>query len=277
MKPGIDYELFTEHVWKKLASNPIFNTSKIRHNTKLMGKSGCKHQIDVFWVYEKDGHYNRVVIECKNYNSKVAIGKVRDFYGVLIDLRDVHGIMVSKKGFQKGAKRYAKHYGITLKELREPLENESIGAVRIGTQSAVRRFTYKIDSDWAERNHFSIEGYRKRICALYGNPEEWQDATHLPVETIGDGIMDANGIMLKTTDDLEKEVPTPLCGNFSYILKFQDAWIQSRYYGLLKISEIKYECINKQQETLINIAADEFVEGILKDVQNNQIELIGKY
>lgn len=64
-------------------TNDILKPTLVQHNVKLKDKSGCEHQIDVYWEYEIAGNKHRVAIECKNYNSLVPIGKVRDFKGVL--------------------------------------------------------------------------------------------------------------------------------------------------------------------------------------------------
>lgn len=50
------------------------------HNVKLIGKSGQKHQIDVYWEYQYDNTIFKITIECKNYNHTVSICKVRDFF-----------------------------------------------------------------------------------------------------------------------------------------------------------------------------------------------------
>ena len=120
MNPNTEYEKFAQEVYRELAKTDVVKTIDVKHNILLTGRSGQKHQIDVYWEYEKSGIKTCVAIECKNYNSTVPIGKVRDFFGVLYDLDNVAGIMVTKIGFQKGAKEYANHYGIGLKELRIP-------------------------------------------------------------------------------------------------------------------------------------------------------------
>ena len=121
------FEQFTQHVYQKLVNNDVLKPTTVQHNVKLIGKSGCEHQIDVYWEYEIAGNMHRVAIECKNYDSLVPIGKVRDFFGVLQDLNNVRGIMVSGKGFQEGTKEFASYYGISLKALRRPVWNESFG------------------------------------------------------------------------------------------------------------------------------------------------------
>ena len=93
MNPNTDFELFTQRIYQKLVDNDVLKPTTVQHNVKLKGKSGCEHQIDVYWEYEIAGNMHRVAIECKNYDSLVPVGKVRDFQGVLSDLYNVNGIM----------------------------------------------------------------------------------------------------------------------------------------------------------------------------------------
>ena len=144
MNSYTEFERFTQRVFQKLESNDVLKPSRVQHNVKLKGKSGCEHQIDVYWEYEKDGISHRVAIECKNYKTHVPIGKVRDFFGVLQDLDNVSGIMVSSKGFQEGAIKFADFHGISLKELRTPKWNEVFGSIVVTTHLDCRHCLFAI-------------------------------------------------------------------------------------------------------------------------------------
>ena len=100
-------------MYQELVAADVVKTTNVQHNVKLRGKSGQEHKIDVYWEYEIAGVIHRVAIECKNYKRKISIGAVRDFYGVLSDLNNVAGIMVTKIGYQEGAKEFAAHFGIS--------------------------------------------------------------------------------------------------------------------------------------------------------------------
>ena len=126
MNANIEYEKFTQEIYQELVNADVVKSTKVKHNIKILGKSGQKHQIDVYWEYEIAGVKHKVAIECKNYNRTVPIGKVRDFFGVIYDLNNVAGIMVTKIGYQEGAKKYASYYGINLMELRTPKQGEGI-------------------------------------------------------------------------------------------------------------------------------------------------------
>ena len=71
MNASTEYELFTREVYRQLSAYHNTCFTKVQHNIKLKGRSGCEHQIDVYWEYIKDGITHRVAIECKNYNKAV--------------------------------------------------------------------------------------------------------------------------------------------------------------------------------------------------------------
>ena len=155
MNDNIEYEKFTQEIYNEILKNLYVKNIEVKHNVKLTGKSGQKHQIDVYWEYQYDNTTFKIAIECKNYNHTVSIGKMRDFFGVLYDLEDVKGIMVTKKGYQEGAKKFGEHYGIDLMELREPEEGEAIVAeTTLTIGSSVRHRLFLVDEDWAKEHDF---------------------------------------------------------------------------------------------------------------------------
>lgn len=54
MNLNTEYEQFTQKAYEQLSKYHHFNIKNVQHNIKLKGRSGCKHQIDVYWEYEKD-------------------------------------------------------------------------------------------------------------------------------------------------------------------------------------------------------------------------------
>ena len=148
MNDNIEYEKFTQVIYNEILKNLYVKNIEVKHNVKLTGKSGQKHQIDVYWEYQYDNTTFKIVIECKNYNHTVSIGKVRDFFGVLYDLENVKGIMVTKKGYQEWAKKFGEHYGIDLMELREPEDGEAIiGESIFCIDYSIRHRLFLIDED----------------------------------------------------------------------------------------------------------------------------------
>ena len=209
MNPNIEYEKFTQEIYQELANADVLKTTMVQHNVKLKGRSGQEHQIDVYWEYEIAGSKHKVAIECKNYNQAVPIGRVRDFFGALYDLVDVKGIMVTKVGYQKGAKEYASYYGIDLKELRNPNPGEAIiGEVEMNFDISVRRCLFLVDADYSETDKFSVTKYKHFLDWMsLNNESSWINATHIPLELIDKNIINSNGTIITTLEKIEEELP----------------------------------------------------------------------
>ena len=273
-----EYEQFTRKVFTGLSSQKRVKTIKLQHNVKLLGNSGTRHQIDVYWEYEKDGQLHKVAIECKNYSKNVPIGKVRDFYGVIDDIDDLQGIMITRKGFQDGAKKYAASKNIHLKELRAPIGKESLaGRVITDFHISMRRCLYLVDEDWAKQHGFDIKPYLRWLDMMsIEHKSLWVNASHIPIERKGDYIYNAKKEVITSHEDIEATIPGTMEENSSHTIPFEDAYIDSKYWGLVKIKEIKYDYTNETRRSIMDIDARDFIEAILKDVESGAIEYVEK-
>ena len=278
MKKGIDFELFTKRVYQKLERNDVLKPIVITHNKKIEGKSGCKHQIDVYWEYEKDGRKHRVAIECKNLKSRVSIGNIRDFFGVLYDLGDVQGIMVSANGFQAGTKQFAKHYGITLKELRKPSSKDTLGEIVFQFHTETSKCLFWVDEEWAAQNNMNIQRYREALAFIANkSPEEYWGGPYTALDTKDDIIRNSSHEKIASLDELKKQIPEHPEPGSSYVFKYDDAWVDTRQWEQpVKIKEVKFAYEIDDQENAITLYADEFVEGILKDAISGKIDYAPK-
>ena len=273
MNPNIEYEKFTQEIYQELVNADVLKTTDVQHNVKLKGRSGQEHQIDVYWEYEIAGTKQKVAIECKNYNKTVGIAKVRDFYGVLHDLNNVAGIMVTKVGYQKGAKEYASEYGISLKELRTPNPSEAIiGEVEMNFDISVRRCLFLVDADYAETDKFSVTKYKHFLDWMsLNNESSWINATYIPLELIDRNIINSNGTTITTLEKIDEELSED--SDSDIVFKYEDAYVNTRW-GKIKINGIKYEYEYKNEKKIIAIDAQDFVKAILKDALNGEIKLI---
>lgn len=278
MNSNTDFERFTQYIYQRLVNNDVIKPTTVQHNVKLKGKSGCEHQIDVYWEYEIAGNLHRVAIECKNYDSQIPIGKVRDFHSVLSDLNNINGIMVSKKGFQKGAIKYASEYGISLKELRRPEWNEIIGSITTSVHADVRRTLFLIDEGWISEHNFSLDRLRGFLAGFQSDRADyWNVATHFPIELRNHDIRNGKGNKISSLEELEEQLPANPEPDTEVVFSFEDGWLESRYWGSVKIREVKYEYESKAQKTVLNLAADDFVEAILEDALGGTTTYIPKY
>lgn len=276
MNQNTEYERFTQEIYQQLVNLDVVRTTKVQHDVKLEGRSGQKHQIDVYWEYVIAGNKHRVAIECKNYNSLVPIGKVRDFKGVLDDLNGVNGIMVTKVGYQEGAKKYAQEYGISLKELRTPRYGETIiGEIENHIHYEVRYTLFQVDQAWAEKSGFDIERYRKRLSLLFTSRTElWDSMPFIYIDRKDDILLDDKGREVASLKELEKQIPDHLTEDFPFVFKFEDAYLDSRYFGPVKVCAVKFDYNIQDQQQTIALDAGDLVKAILKDAQSNETDFV---
>lgn len=276
MNPNTEYELFTQEIYQRLVNQDVVRTTTVRHNEELEGRSHQKHQIDVYWEYEIAGNKHRVAIECKNYNTLVPLGKVRDFKGVLDDLNGVNGIMVTKIGYQEGAKKYAQAYGISLKELRAPKTGETIiGTIENHLHNELLYTLFLIDEKWARKNNFDIQSYRERFTILFPSRSELLNSSpYIPIARKGDILHDAAGRVIASLHDIEEQIPDHPTTDFPIIFKFDDAYLDSRYFGPIKICAVKYDYEIHDQKKTTAMDAGDLVKAILKDSLSNKIEMV---
>lgn len=279
MNPNIEYEIFTQKVYQKLLNADLgrIKTITVKHNIKLKGRSGQEHQIDVYWEYCIAGVEHKVAIECKNFSKPVPIGRVRDFYGVISDLKNVSGIMVTKVGYQEGAKKYADSYGITLKELRTPREGEGIiGETEIRMHVAVRHRLFLVDEKWAEEQGFDLYSYKQRldIFSQTSDKGRWENSIYVPLQIKNDKIFDSESHILASIDEIETHIPEQIENGRDYIYKFENAFVETSC-GVMKIKELIFEDEEDDQIKIISIDAEEFIMAIINDVQTGEFQQVG--
>lgn len=120
LKKGTKYERMAAIVFCVLEKQTVV------HDLRLTGTSGVAHQIDA--VVGPD--HKRIIIEAKDYTKSVGLGTVRDFFGVVEDLRPDGAYVVTTEGFTGPAKKYTEAKGIRLGILRVPRDADLDGLVQ---------------------------------------------------------------------------------------------------------------------------------------------------
>lgn len=271
MTNDTEYEQFTQEIYQSLINSQGITTIEVEHNIKIAGKSGQKHQIDVYWEYEIAGIRHKVAIECKNYSSVVSVGKVRDFYGVLADIGNINGIMVTKEGYQKGSKEFAKHYGINLKELREPKADDWKGRLKTFVVNMtmflpeVKSRFISVDEEWVRAN---IQLPENGDCSysIGGMADEiW--------------VVDTNGNKLKNFHQLDQELPHTWKAekDLEHSYAFDNGYIEVEKLGKIKIKSISYKYdVNTSSDIELVIDGQEMAKAILKDALRGEIKFFNK-
>ncbi len=186
--------------------------------------------------------------------------------------------MVSAQGYQSGAKKFAEEYGISLKELRAPNWKDTIGEIVFDIHSNIRRCLFLVDEDWAIQHDLDFQKYRERLASVANkSPEEYWGGPHFSFETKDDIIRDSNNVKITSLEELERRLSNDHKPNDSFVFPFEDAWIESHHWGPIKILEVKYEFISEKTENTFALAAEGFVDGILKDAISGETQYVPKF
>jgi len=150
---GIPYEIFIRDLYAALLRDDRFAT--VEHNVKLPGKD-IERQIDVLVRTSVAGHELLIVIECRDYASRLDITHLDAFYSKLQDVNASKGVLVSRRGFSKSAKSKADRVGVTLclaSEAADVLEEIEITIpVRANEIAATFDATMKITTTHANQS-----------------------------------------------------------------------------------------------------------------------------
>jgi hypothetical protein len=130
MNDVLAYERLVQRVFQAILRQEFVRNVDVQNNVRLQGIA-TNHQIDLFWEFEVGGINYKTIIEAKDWNKPVSQGALMKFKAILDDLPgQPRGILVSRSGFQAGARRFASSNGIVLYELRKPTERDLRGRVR---------------------------------------------------------------------------------------------------------------------------------------------------
>ncbi|WP_394205751.1 restriction endonuclease [Shewanella waksmanii] len=121
MKKGTSFELLAKNIFEKLSRDSKYET--VEHNVKLMGQDGPR-QIDVLITANVAGLTLKTIIECKDYRSKISVGKIDALHSVMLDVNANKAVMVSTNGFSKTAIKKAERLGISLFTAHQALKED---------------------------------------------------------------------------------------------------------------------------------------------------------
>lgn len=169
---GTPFEKLTQQVFQAIHAVDGFTNIDVQQDVELQGKSAT-HQIDVYWEFEHGGIRYRTIVQCKDWQNPVKQEQVFAFKTVLEDLPgQPRGIMVSRSGFQQGAREFAATHGIMLYELRKPKDSDWEGQIR-GVDihmemhaPVVHGFRLVLDDEWA-RNEKERLGLHEPITLQF--------------------------------------------------------------------------------------------------------------
>ncbi len=276
---SVEYEKLTQAVYQAILAEEGVDGVKVDHDLDITGKSGVDHQVDVSWRFKQATVEHHVLIECKNYSSAITLEKVRNFYAVLQDIGNCRGLMVTKTGFQSGVVKFSEYYGIGLKLLREPTDEDWRGKVKDITVN-IHAIALSTSPDKCPK-----------VTTLLGlkTQEEVDQLNQEIVEgkyTMPEGpdlvFVDSSGVPI--TEELRWWLPQQLKGDgcneggpYEKTIKLDDHFLELKASDgssrIVKVRGLKvvyyYETIDTLEFTT---AGAEIVDSILKDFSSGEIE-----
>lgn len=280
-KDAIEYEKLTQHIYQCILNRDGYQNINVMHNTSITGKSSVNHQVDVFWELKIANITHRVLVECKNYSSAISLEKIRNFHAVLLDAGNCLGIMVTQVGYQSGVQEYAKFYGINLKLLRKPTNEDWQGKMK----DMIVSFNYKSIDD-TEENPVKMT---MTLLPVDKNQQEifktLVDKKYIRLPVGPDMIM-LDKKQLPITDEMKYWLPRKLNildkkagGPYKDKINLDDHYLNvdcengSKFF--VKVIDLNIEYYVKEYDGgQIAFLGEEAVDVILRDIKNSEFEFI---
>lgn len=209
-----EYEQLITKIVEGIAQLQGLQNSQVKHDALVVGISGASHQIDVLWEFDVGPMKYKTLFQAKDWKNKVSLVAVNTFSGVLRDIPEAKGVMVTRTGYDTGnIERIAIGYGIKLLIL-EPanglmpegvpmlsaqvtLTNMNIGITNFKFVTEQEADAFRKYSDEVDRGKiiFATESGKqstisqltdhiRKLAADQGLDRNGQDLTFLPEETL---------------------------------------------------------------------------------------------
>jgi hypothetical protein len=115
MNDGRTLESYVQYVYSFLLNRSGGKHVDVELRKRFVGRSGAQPEIDVYYEFERAGVLHRIAFECKDLSRPAAYKDVNEFRSRLQDIAEpIIPIMVSRQGYQDGAEKVARHWGIQL-------------------------------------------------------------------------------------------------------------------------------------------------------------------
>jgi len=266
---GKPYEVLTEKVFARLLHETDVCVN-LERDVVLLGRA-TKHQIDVTFEFVVGSVSYRTIVECKDWGVAVKQEQVLAFYSVLLDIPgQPRGIIVSRSGFQEGARTVAAHRGIALYELREPRDEDWEGLIRtIVINMNIRAPHFDgvrllLDEPWAreEAKRRGLSGFKVESSV---DPEG--------------GVVFESGAPCDLNGILQGYVPVDGCGPVSVRHTFTErAFVELFDCPLSRLAVLGIEAMITIHEDNreIRVSLDHLIAYCFRDVLTGEVRFLGR-
>ncbi len=172
-----------------------------KHNALLVGRSGVKHQIDVYAEYKAPLHTSRIIVECKAYDKPVNKDIVMKLISEVNDLGVDRGILVTTSYFTPDAVSTASGYNIDLWD--QAKLRELLGEIPLEEAKAPQNAFYVEPRIGAGQCRLVVERKLKGFLGMKGAIEECAVIFYPFYEAHIEGkIYVSRGVLRRTTKEL---------------------------------------------------------------------------
>jgi len=102
----------------------------------------------------------------------------------------------------------------------------------------------------------------------------WNRLPFIYLERKDDILRDAFGNVVANLKLLEKKIPDHPTADYPFVFKFDEAFLESRCFGQVKILEVLYDYNVTDETKTIALDAGDLVKAILKDAQSNETDFV---
>jgi Restriction endonuclease len=254
---AINFEKLIMSLYQAILKADGYNTEIVQHDVTLPCKSGATAQFDIYWEFKQGVTLHKVAIECKHYNSTVEVAEVREFAQKLADVGNVRGVMVTRKGYQAGAKAVARDNNINLCLYQYPEEMDWSGRIKEVTieitalliQNARPEFIFDIDPQ-KEKKRFVFRETTNRI-----------------------EFVDSENNVITNLHKMEMSLPTPTSGgkDLRHNISFdKPTFLKISHMPRAKIKEVRFIYDVRTSTETLKISATDFIRGLLIDDETKE-------
>jgi len=274
MAVGKPFEKLAQAVFQSILRQDAVENVKVDQDVILQGKA-TKHQIDVYWQFKVGQITYETIVQAKDWKSSVKKEQMATFHDVIEDLPgNPKGIMVTRKGFQKGALEIARHHGIICYILSKPSDADWKGRVRIVEVNlnfyipSFSDIVFVPDNEWAakerERLHldqtkisFSIRGRSDQLNLLNEDGSVRTSIAELLKSMLPSGFAEEQNLPLEASFTEPTFMET-----------------DSDLFKVIKLKGISAKLTMSRMDQKLTIRADEFISHVLKNVLSGDINFI---
>ena len=263
IKNSTAYEKVAQQVYQAILANDEVETIEVLHNVQITGRSGVAHQIDVYWRYLKDGIEHQVLVECKYYQSSIDLIHARNLLGLLTDIPNSQGVLLTTVGFQRGVVNLCKFYGISLKRLRDPQGSDWDGFIqKVEIEGTLNRTEYV---DFA----LAIDGKdEESVATLAGDPSGSINSLDMVFQDGSDSPVPAVTWLDRNVPFDESKVDMPLV----ITLTPSTAYIVLPSGQRVKIHSLEVHYVHSSRTFNVGFDAMDLVRGVLEDFNTKAID-----